>query len=113
MQAPKHKSYDKHINCCLRRTTLFKFLKIIMVITEDTYNANFTVYHYYECLINDTCLNLISLTETHVSYKHISCTTHNSCAEKEYFQISDIYEYIKRMKTASNLFSSKLANELQ
>lgn len=45
--------------------------------------------------INDTCSNLISLTETYVSYKYIFCTTHNGCAEKEYFQISDIYECIR------------------
>lgn len=35
--------YDKHIYCCSRRKTLFKFLKIIIVISADTYNVNFTM----------------------------------------------------------------------
>lgn len=39
-------------------TAVQEFLKIIIVITEDTYNVNFNLYRYYECLINDICLNL-------------------------------------------------------
>lgn len=55
-------SYDKNINCCERRKTLFKFLKIISINTEDTYNVNFTLYHYHKCFKNGICLNQILLT---------------------------------------------------